>query len=115
MRQGQKLNVVVFLLVFTSFLGIKTNSNAININYTSNFNCADNALAPLNSVLDIQTYLSCNGFEPGPLDGVRGNKTTQAIKSFQYTVGLSPDGVVGPATKQAMRGYSATTFTFKAL
>jgi len=113
MRQGQKLNVVVFLLVFTSFLGIKANSNAININYTSNFNCADNALAPLNSVLDIQTYLSCNGFEPGPLDGVRGNKTTQAIKSFQYTVDLSPDGIVGPATKQAMRGYSATTFTFK--
>ena len=26
---------------------------------------------------------------------------------------MSPDGVVGPATKQAMRGYSATTFTFK--
>ena len=39
-------------------------------------------LLRLNNVLDIQTYLSCNGFEPGPLDGVRGNKTTRQLKVF---------------------------------
>ena len=70
---------------------------------------ADNAVAPLDSVMDIQTYLSCNGFSPGPIDGVAGGRTTAAIKTFQASVGLTADGIVGPATKQAMRSYSAVT------
>ena len=77
-----------------------------------NIGCADNAVAPLNSIKDIQTFLNCNGFSPGPIDGVSGGRTTGAIKSFQASVGLTADGVVGPATKQAMRSYSSTTFTF---
>ncbi len=74
--------------------------------------CADNAVAPLTTITDIQTYLKCNGFSPGPIDGVSGGRTTAAIKTFQASVGLTADGVVGPATKQAMRSYSAVTFTF---
>ena len=69
------------------------------------FSCASNAVAPLNSIQDIQTYLDCNGFNPGPIDGDFGNRTTSAIKAFQAASGLVPDGVVGPATKQAMRSY----------
>ena len=61
---------------------------------------------------DIQTYLNCNGFNPGPIDGDFGNRTTSAIKAFQAASGLAPDGVVGPATKQAMRSYSEESFTF---
>ena len=56
--------------------------------------------------------MSCNGFNPGPIDGLSGTKTNNAIISFQKIVGLSADGVVGPATKQAMRGYSTSSFTF---
>ena len=115
MRQGQNkyLKIIFVTSFFLVLFGFKSNAAAFEIRYSENFSCAENAVAPLSSVLDIQTFLNCNGFEPGPLDGVRGAKTTQAIKSFQYTVGLSPDGVVGPATRQAMRGYSAATFTFK--
>ena len=76
------------------------------------FSCASNAVAPLGSIQDIQTYLNCNGFNPGPIDGDFGNRTTSAIKAFQTASGLVPDGVVGPATKQAMRSYSEESFTF---
>ena len=76
------------------------------------FSCASNAVAPLESIKDIQTYLNCNGFNPGPIDGDFGNRTTSAIKAFQAASGLVPDGVVGPATKQAMRSYSEESFTF---
>ena len=88
-----------------------THSHSI-VRHDVNIGCADNAVAPLNSIKDIQTFLNCNGFSPGPIDGVSGGRTIQSIKSFQASVGLTPDGVVGPATKQAMRSYSSTTFTF---
>jgi len=78
----------------------------------SSFSCADNAVAPLTTTKDIQTWLSCNGFNPGPIDGAPGAKTTAAVKIFQSTNGLSADGVVGPATRRAMRAYSTVTFTF---
>ena len=78
----------------------------------SSLNCADNVVAPLTTTKDIQTWLSCNGFNPGPIDGAPGARTTAAVKSFQYTNGLSADGVVGPATRRAMRAYSSVTFTF---
>ena len=75
--------------------------------------CADNAVAPLSNLIDIQTFLNCNGFNPGPIDGLSGARTDGAIKSFQKTVGLTADGEVGPATKQAMRSYSSVSFTFQ--
>ena len=80
---------------------------------STTLNCADNAVAPLNNLKDIQTFLSCNGFNPGPIDGLAGSRTDGAIKSFQKTVGLVADGKVGPATKQAMRSYSSVSFTFQ--
>ena len=67
----------------------------------------------LNNLKEIQTFLNCNGFNPGPIDGLSGSRTDGAIKSFQKTVGLTADGEVGPATKQAMRSYSSVSFTFK--
>ena len=105
-----------FAAIFVIFIGqtealSNTHSHSI-VRHDVNIGCADNAVAPLNSIKDIQTFLNCNGFSPGPIDGVSGGRTTGAIKSFQASVGLTADGVVGPATKQAMRSYSSTTFTF---
>ena len=57
-------------------------------------------------------WLSCNGYDPGPIDGSPGAKTTAAVKKFQSSNGLSADGIVGPATRRAMRAYSSVTFTF---
>ncbi len=101
------LAVIFFLTIGQSYAHSQTL-----IRHDVNINCADNAIAPLNSIKDIQTFLNCNGFSPGPIDGVSGGRTTGAIKSFQATVGLTADGVVGPATKQAMRSYSSVSFTF---
>jgi len=47
---------------------------------------------------DIQMALKNAGFDPGSLDGKLGPKTRQAIKDFQKSKGLVPDGVVGPKT-----------------
>lgn len=51
---------------------------------------------------DIQSALKKAGFDPGPVDGKMGSKTRQAIKDFQKSKGLVPDGVVGPKTWSAL-------------
>ena len=70
------------------------------------YSCVDNAVAPLTTTKDIQTYLNCNGFNPGPIDGKSGSKTKAAIKAFQTKNGLLSDGIVGNRTKSAMRAYT---------
>ena len=116
MKQGLK-KTTFFLIAFfaTTFLINlqKEPAFAHKVPTSITLNCADNAVAPLNNLKDIQTFLNCNGFNPGPIDGLAGSRTDGAIKSFQKTVGLVADGEVGPATKQAMRSYSSVSFTFQ--
>ncbi|QYY33781.1 TIGR02594 family protein (plasmid) [Cupriavidus pinatubonensis] len=50
----------------------------------------------------IQETLLATGFDPGPIDGVRGRQTIAAVKSFQKVNGLTVDGIVGPKTAMAL-------------
>ncbi|WAC59223.1 TIGR02594 family protein [Brevundimonas sp. SL130] len=56
---------------------------------------------------DIQKALSARGFDPGPIDGVWGARTTAAVRAFQASKGLKVDGIVGPRTAAAL-GLDAT-------
>lgn len=49
-------------------------------------------------VLELQKILKGFGFNPGPLDGIFGPLTEKAVREFQMSVGLKPDGIVGPQT-----------------
>jgi len=51
---------------------------------------------------NIQTALQKAGVYQGPIDGKIGAQTKKAIKEFQRTQGLSPDGVVGKKTWAAL-------------
>jgi uncharacterized protein (TIGR02594 family) len=55
----------------------------------------------------IQKRLHKLGYNPGPIDGVRGRLTINAIKLFQAQSGLVVDGIVGPATHAALFGGSS--------
>ncbi len=50
------------------------------------------------SIKEIQQALSDAGLDPGPVDGIRGRKTINAIKEFQHANGLVADGLVGAKT-----------------
>jgi SpoIID/LytB domain protein len=116
MKQGLKKTTFFLIAFFATTLLInlqKEPAFAHKVPTSITLNCADNAVAPLNNLKDIQTFLNCNGFNPGPIDGLAGSRTDGAIKNFQKTVGLVADGEVGPATKQAMRSYSSVSFTFQ--
>lgn len=53
-------------------------------------------------VKQIQTALQAKKFNPGVVDGVFGPHTQAAVVAFQISVGLTPDGEVGPATATAL-------------
>lgn len=56
------------------------------------------------STLQIQRALASRGYDPGPLDGVRGRKTIAAINAFQRANGLAVDGLVGDRTAASLFG-----------
>ena len=54
------------------------------------------------SVRAIQARLGALGFYAGAVDGVWGEGTQAAIRTFQRQRGLQPDGQLGPATITSM-------------
>lgn len=59
------------------------------------------------TVRTIQTKLKRWGYYDGEVDGVYGSGTTAAVRYFQQKNGLTPDGVAGPATLQALGIYES--------
>lgn len=54
-------------------------------------------------VTDLQSQLKALGHNPGPADGVFGQRTHDALRSFQRSQNLSADGVLGPKTQAALQ------------
>ena len=49
-----------------------------------------------------QDRLKAVGFDPGPLDGVLGPRTREALRRYQASQGLPATGVLDEATRQAL-------------
>jgi hypothetical protein len=63
---------------------------------------APDGLAASARVAALQVGLRAHGFDPGPVDGVRGQLTTRALVAFQRARGIKPTGHVGRATRRAL-------------
>ncbi|MBS6196145.1 MAG: peptidoglycan-binding protein [Clostridiales bacterium] len=57
-------------------------------------------------ILEIQKALLNKGYDIGTADGVAGPGTYDGVINFQKANGLSPDGQVGPATREKLMGTS---------
>lgn len=53
-------------------------------------------------VLQLQMILQSLGYDPGPIDGIFGPRTKNAIMRFQRDNGLKVDGIVGPETMRVI-------------
>ena len=62
-------------------------------------------------VSQLQTMLTAQGFAPGPVDGVFGERTAAAVVAFQTANALEADGAVGPATWAALEAAAAAAAT----
>ncbi|MBI5157751.1 MAG: peptidoglycan-binding protein [Acidimicrobiia bacterium] len=56
------------------------------------------------AVIELQTLLTNQGFNPGPIDGKFGPRTEAAVRSFQTARSLPVTGVVDTATWTALGG-----------
>lgn len=52
----------------------------------------------------VQRIVKILGFDPGPVDGVFGPKTTLAVRRFQVSRGICNTGIVGKETWAALMG-----------
>jgi len=61
----------------------------------------------------VQSLLNRIGYNSGPVDGIFGPRTYQAVTAFQANNSLATDGIVGPATwavlDRLLRGYDTYT------
>ncbi len=62
----------------------------------------DKKLQKRHEPYQFQKYLNELGYDCGTPDGIIGGKTRNAVKNFQETYGLSPDGTLGPISKKKM-------------
>jgi LysM repeat protein len=63
---------------------------------------APSGLAASARVAALQVGLRAHGFDAGPVDGVRGPQTTNALLAFQRARGIGATGLVGRATRRAL-------------
>jgi hypothetical protein len=62
----------------------------------------ENALGASPQTAALQVGLRAHGFDPGPIDGVRGRLTKQALLAFQRRRGLECDGTFDRKTRRAL-------------
>jgi N-acetylmuramoyl-L-alanine amidase len=60
-------------------------------------------------VVTLQQYLGRLGFDAGRVDGIFGPLTARALEDFQRNVGLTPDGICGYETVQALQRLGGRT------
>ena len=66
----------------------------------------DNSNINLEREIEIQRFLNKYGFNAGEEDGYFGYQSTEALRKFQAFAGLSPDGDLGPITKEIIKNWT---------
>jgi hypothetical protein len=59
-------------------------------------------------VAEVQQRLAAQGFDPGPVDGAFGKRTSNAIAAFQQQAGITADGLPRPSVMRALRARTQT-------
>ena len=93
-RQKKRLCALLCTILLLNTLVLAFAQSALAVSYRQ----GDSGSA----VTTIQTHLKRWGYFDGPVDGIYGSKTSNAVRSFQRKNGLTADGVAGPATLKAL-------------
>ncbi|MGB9437980.1 MAG: peptidoglycan-binding domain-containing protein, partial [Desulfobacterales bacterium] len=105
----------MFTFILIPFLfSYAQNNNKVSENETVSANKSNRQSVSSTSdlskdVKQIQTLLALLKFNPGPIDGILGQKTTKAIRAFQSDIGVPVTGKIdGNLKSQLDRAYRQT-------
>ncbi len=90
-----------------------TSVSASTTNASTNGSANASVTSSSDDVVALQNLLAQRGFQPGPIDGIRGPQTEAAILRSQAFYKLSQDGIAGAQTLAALQEdtYEATAET----
>lgn len=97
-----KIKKKVIALVFAATFALTGASTIVATNYIGQNVAVVEAALTNTQTKTVQTKLKRWGYYTGTVDGIYGNKTKAAVKSFQRKNGLTADGIVGKKTAAAM-------------
>lgn len=102
-KKKVKVKVKIVAACFAVAFAVLGTGGFVVTNYitSSNAQVAEAALTS-SQTRTVQTKLKRWGYYTGTVDGIYGNKTRTAVKSFQRKNGLTADGIVGKKTAAAM-------------
>jgi hypothetical protein len=104
--KSSKLDVALQSQDWTTFArgynGPNFAQNHYDANLRGEFQKFSTGSMPDITVRAAQLYLTFRGFHPGPVDGVAGSLTSDALQQFQKSVGLPVTGIADAATLAAL-------------
>jgi N-acetylmuramoyl-L-alanine amidase len=113
--QGKILKEVLYMNKQVKFLWKLIMVVLVNILVISIVSTAGSSVLTLSKVgsqgaevKSIQTKLNEQNYYKGKIDGIYGSQTKDAVKRFQTVKGLTPDGIAGPKTLNALGIGSST-------
>jgi len=81
-------------------------SSTTTVTVTTTVSATTTAPSPATTaaVTQLQQVMTNLGYYDGPIDGVYGQSTTDAVKKMQTDLGVTADGEYGPETHKALKG-----------
>jgi len=102
--------LVVGLVAVVVGLAGCANSKVTTVTVTTTATTTTTTPTPVTTavVVELQQVMTDLGYYSGPIDGVYGPATTDAVKTMQTDLGVTADGVYGPETHNALKGKGAS-------
>jgi hypothetical protein len=98
-KNGLKLGIIASCILIPFLFSYAENSNKVAENGAAPVNKSNQQSVPSKpdiskDLKQIQTILALLKFNPGPIDGILGKKTTKAIRAFQLDIGVPVTGKI---------------------
>ena len=90
-KNGLKLGIIASCILISFLFSYAESNKKVAENGTVSVSSKS---AIFKNVKQIQTLLALLKFDPGPIDGILGNKTTKAIRAFQLDIGVPVTGEI---------------------
>lgn len=106
-KNSLKFGIITFCILISCMLFYVENRNLLAENETARGSKSDGHSASSKpdvskDVNQIQTLLSLLKFNPGPIDGILGKRTTEAIRAFQLDIGVPVTGKIDANLKSQL-------------